>query len=426
MQLTRKLAMAVGTLLASSQPHAADWLYNASFMRYNEKDSQQQDRVTVFEPVISITRQKTADDFIQFELIHDALTGASPNGANASSVQQNFTKFSVRPGFTPLDPSFKDKRTAVNLNLMQPIDRFSRYQIGVNYSTETDYNSVGGNFSYLQDFNNKRTTMTFGGAYSYDAVNPHGGFHNPFTSIYATPAPTIQTTTSPSGGAGGGESDSLFPGKIKQTFQGLIGVTQVLNQLTLVNLNYSISQVHGYLTDPYKIITVVDVKGLPVDYLWENRPGSRLKQTIKGTYVTAIGKDSLHLDYRHYWDDWGIKANTYDVKYHLAIGSHLYLIPHLRYSRQTQADFFRISLPDGQPYPTYATADYRLAGMTTKTYGGMIGYRFNSKLTMTFNLDQINQTGNNHPSTAIGDQQVNDMFPDLKLWALTFGISGKW
>lgn len=425
MQLTKKLSIAVGTLLASSQPHAADWLYDAAFMSYSEKDSQQQDRVTVYEPVLSITRQNSADDYIQLELVYDSLTGASPNGANASSQVQNFGSYSVLPGFTPLDTSFDDQRTAVNLNWMQPIDSNSRYLAGLSYSTESDYNSAGASYSYLQDFNNKRTTITIGGAFTYDAVNPHGGFHDPLSSIYTVSAEPVQTTTSASGG-GSNSGSSFFAGKTKQTYEGLIGVTQVLNQLTLLNLNYSISQVEGYQTDPYKIISVIDNAGFPVDYLWENRPDSRLKQTVKASYVTAIGNDSLHLDYRYYWDDWGITADTYDVKYHLAAGEHLYLMPHYRYSQQNQADFFHISLSEGQDLPKNASADYRLSDMTTKTYGGMLGYRFNSKLTLTFNVDQITQTGNNHPSDAIGDQQVNDMFPKLTMWALTFGISGKW
>lgn len=424
MQLAKKLGVAVGTLLASTQPHAADWLYDLAMMSYSEKDSQQQDRVTVFEPVLSITKQKSADDFTQFEIVYDALTGASPNGANTSSQIQNFNSFSVLPGYTPLDTSFEDTRTAININWMRPIDRNSRYQAGLSYSTESDYNSAGASYSYLQDFDNKRTTLTLGGAYSYDAINPHGGFHDPFTSIFAVTAEPVQTTTATSGGGGGGEG--LFPGKIKQTFEGLIGMTHVLNRLTLLNLNYTISQVDGYQSDPYKIISVVDTNGLPVDYLWESRPDSRLKQTIKATYVTAIGKDSLHLDYRYYWDDWGITADTYDVKYHLAIGGKLFIQPHVRYSQQKQADFFLLSLSQGQNLPTNASADYRLADMITTTYGGMVGYHFNSKLTLTVNLDQITQTGDNHPAEAIGDQRLNDMFPELKMWVLTFGISGKW
>ncbi|MFV9615919.1 MAG: DUF3570 domain-containing protein [Gammaproteobacteria bacterium] len=427
MQLAEKLSLAACSLLSVTQSQASDWLYDASVLTYSEKDSQGQDRVSIIEPVLSITKHNAADDYVRFGIIYDSLTGATPNGANASSQQQFFNSFSVLPGFTPLDPNFNDERIAVNVNWMKPFDRLSRYEAGLSYSSETDYKSVAVSFSYLQDLNNKLTTLTLGGAYSYDAVNPHGGFHDPFTSIYAVPATTtVQAVTAASGGAAGGEEDSLFPGKIKQTFDGIIGLSHILNRFTLLNLNLGISYVSGYQTDPYKIISVIDSNGLPVDYVWEKRPDTRLKHTVKGSFITAIGRDSLHLEYRYYGDDWGITSNTYDMKYHLSIGDNLFLVPHYRLNQQSEADFFRISLDNAQANPAYASADYRLGDMTTTTVGGMVGYRFNAKFTLTINAEQITQTGDNHPAEAVGDQQLNDMFPELEFWAVTLGVRGKW
>lgn len=430
MQLKHKLRLAACTLLGSSPAHATDWFYDASVLNYSEKDNQGQDRVSVIEPVLLVTGQNAIDDYTQVQLVYDALTGATPNGANASSQQQDFSRFSVKPGFTPLDPAFSDNRLAVNLSWMRPFDRLSRYKAGINFSTETDYRSIGADFSYLEDLDNKRLTITLGGAYSYDAVNPNGGFHDPLTSIFALPAATTSTTqtvTSASGGAGGEEEESLFPGKIKQTFEGLLGLSYVLNRFTLLSLNYTLSYVNGYQTDPYKLISLVDANsGLPVDYLWEKRPDTRLRQSLKGSLVTAVGKDSLHLDYRYYQDDWGVRAHTGDIKYHLRLGDRFFLVPHYRLSRQSRADFFRISLTRGEALPTYASADYRLADMTTRTLGGMLGYRFSDKLTFTFNAEQIRQTGDSHPAEAIGDQRNHDMFPELTFWAITFGLRGQW
>jgi len=423
MQLTKKLGLAVGALLSTTQVQAEDWLYNISVLHYSEKDSQNQDRVTVVEPVVSLTKRKAADDYVQLEFIYDSLTGASPNGANASSKVQIFNGYQVLPGFTPLDTSFNDERIAINYNWMKPLSSFSRYHADLNYSSESDYDSVAGSLSYLVDVDDKSTTLTIGGGYSYDTVNPHGGFHDAFTSIFATSG--AQTTTSASGG-GGSSSGSLFSGKDKQTFSALAGVAHVLNRFTLLDAKYSISQVNGYQTDPYKLISVIDSDGFPVDYVWENRPDSRLKQTVSTGFVTAIGVDSLHLDYRYYWDDWGIKANTYDVKYHLAVNSKVYVEPHYRLSNQQAADFYHLSLQQGTATPKNASADYRLADMKTTTLGGMIGYRFNTKLALTFNIEQIRQTGDNSPAQAVGDQKLNNMFPTLKMWALTFGIQGMW
>ena len=415
MQLRRKLGLAVGSLLAGTHASASDWSYDASLMSYYEQDGQQQDRVSIIEPVVSLTKHNADDDFFSFEVIYDSLSGASPNGATSSSRLQAFNGYQVLPGYTPLDTRFKDTRTSMNVSWMTPYDRLSRYQAGVSYSAETDYSSMGVNYSYLKDINNKRTTLSMGAAFSYDAVNPHGGFHNSFSSIFL---PTTQTLTSASGGSGEG----LFPGKKKKTLDVLLGMTHILNPITLLNINYGLSQSNGYQTDPYKIISVLDAQGFAVDYVWEGRPDSRFKQTLKGSLITAIGQDALHLDYRHYWDDWGIGADTYDVSYHLKLGEHFYMVPHYRLSQQSRADFFVAGLDQSQPLPQYASADYRLGDMTTTTYGGMIAYRLSPSFTLTLNADRIQQ----RISSAGVELAQNNIFPDINMWAFTIGIRGEW
>jgi hypothetical protein len=426
MQLKDKLGLAVCTLLSVGQTQAADTFYDFSVLSYSEKDSQNQDRVSVFEPVLSVTTQKADDDFVKYDVVLDSLTGSSANGANASSQSQNFGSYTTPPGLTPLDSRFEDDRLALNISWMTPIDRLSRYQAGISLSAESDYRSAGANYSYFQDTNNKLTTLSIGGALSYDAVNPKSGFNDPYASIFAVSpdTTTVQTTTSASGG--GEEEFNLFPGKIKTTFEGMLGISHVLNKYTLLNLNYGITSVQGYQTDPYKIISVIDSSGLAVDYVWENRPESRLKQTLKGSLVTAIGDDSLHLDYRYYQDDWGIVAHTYDVKYNLELGNKLTITPHYRLSKQSKADFYRISLNEGEANPNYASADYRLADMDTKTTGAMIAYKMNPRFTWTLNMEKITQTGDSYPAEAIGDQKLNDMFPGLEFWAITVGVRGQW
>ncbi len=455
MQLTKQLALAAGTLLStvSGGVQAADWLVDSSVLAYGEKDSEGQDRVNILEPVLSITKQNAPDDYFNVKLVYDSLTGASPNGGFASSKTQTFTSpsggggYTVKPGYTPLDPTFKDARTAVSVNWMTPISRMKRYLAGINFSSESDYTSASGSYSLLQDFNHKQTTLTLGLAYSYDAVNPHGGFPTPLGSLKgesrysvralthtrasggSTSSGTSSSSTSSSSGEGlnyegEGLDLNLFKGKTKQTWDAIIGVSQVLNRYTLLNLNYGISSVSGYQTDPYKLVPIMDANGYPVDFVHENRPDSRLKQTLKVDGVTAIGKDSLHLSYRYYWDDWGVKANTYDVKYHLSLGQHWYLVPHYRYSQQTKANFYYLGLPNTHSPSTYryASSDTRLADMTTVTLGGMVGWKMTSDLSFTLNLEQMTQSGDSHPSSAVGDQKNHDMFPTITATMVTLGM----
>ena len=68
----------------------------------------------------------------------------------------------------------------------------------------------------------------------------------------------------------------------------LVGVTQVLGKRTIGQLNYAFSNSSGYLTDPYKLLSVVDpITGDPVAgpgglslYLFEGRPDARTKHSL--------------------------------------------------------------------------------------------------------------------------------------------------
>jgi hypothetical protein len=77
------------------------------------------------------------------------------------------------------------------------------------------------------------------------------------------------------------------------------GVTQVVNRYWLTQLNYSIGSTDGYQTDPYRIISAVDpVTGGPVEYRYESRPKSRLRQSVFWGNKIALGPTVLDLSAR--------------------------------------------------------------------------------------------------------------------------------
>ncbi len=457
MQLKNQLSLAVGALLsatahitsAASQPSESDWLIDASVLSYSEQDSQGQDRISVFKPVIQLTKQKSIDDYYRFRFVFDSLSGASPNGGFASSQPQTFSSasggtttspsangtYTTPAGKTPLDPNFKDTRIALGYSRMKPLARLVRAQYGIDFSTEADYSSLSVNYTLMQDTQSRQTTFSFGGAYSYDTVNPTNGFK---TELSWMPKPTSTQVAIAQDDEYEDDDDdeldlnfTLFSGEPKHTVDFLLGLTHVLNRYTLLQANYTISYSSGYLTDPYKIVPVIDPNtGLPTannppdtfPYIYEKRPSNRLKQAVKLTGITSIGKDSLHLSYRYYWDDWGIEAHTGDLKYHLALGNHIYIEPHYRYSIQSEADFYVLSLNDNEPFPTYASSDIRLAAMVTETYGAMLGVRISADTTFTLNLEQMTQRGDSHPDSAVGDQKLNDMFPTITATMVTLGV----
>ncbi len=401
--ISGKIAQAVGGLLVATASHGADWSLDAAFMQYHEKDSENQDRITISIPAFTLTRSEAPDDFISLNWVYDALSGASPNGAPKATQTQSFPGFTTPAGYTPLDPRFKDQRTAVSLTLMKPLNRMNRIQLGGSISSESDYLSLSGDGTYQRDFNNKLSTLSLGLALTWDTIKPKGGTPEGLSSNSA------QTTTSPSQGE--------FSGKHKTTLEAIVGWTQVLNRHTLLDFNYGLSYSQGYMTDPYKIIALVDSQDIPQSYIWEKRPGSRLKQTLTGRLVTAFGKNSWHLDYRYYQDSWGIQGQMLKTLYHYQMSEKLAWEPEVRYAVQTKADFYYHSLPQGKSLPEFASADFRLADMADTSYG----------LNAIYQVTPLWQVSGKVMKMVQKDANDQDgTFSQVNILTLSFGVHGQW
>ena len=360
--LRKLLTAATSTLLAGTaqQGMAAptnDYQLDTAFLYYAEKD-----RITVFEPVVKLRKEVGDDEFIGAKLVLDTMSGASPNGAIATDSPQTFsspsgeTTYTTPAGETPLDPTFRDLRVALSADWEKPLSNHLKGIFGANISTERDYSSIGISASFAQDLNQRNTTLTAGFSLGRDDVSPMGGMPVGLTPV----------------SVGEGEDDDDEGGASKDIQEFLLGVTQVLGSRTLLQVNYTMTNEQGYLTDPYKLLSVLDNTGelrATDPYLYEKRPDNRQRQALYVKAVHQFGEDVLHAAFRHYTDDWGVTSQTYDFHYRfeLAGGRH-YLQPHYRYYEQSKADFYYYNLEDGN-IPTYASADYRLADMSTTTFG---------------------------------------------------------
>lgn len=211
----------------------------------------------------------------------DVLTGATPDGAHAISAAngapQTFTtpsgnsSYTAEAGETPLDDTFRDTRAAVGADWTLPINRLSRVKLGLNASAEYDYLSLGVSGSYIRNLNNKNTTLTASLAFNNDVYTPEGGIPDPLKPMREQ----------------GETLNRIGSDDTKTITDFLIGITQVVSRNTLIELNYSYGVSDGYLTDPFKIVSVVDTNGTLADsgifspgtgnlpYIYENRPDSR-------------------------------------------------------------------------------------------------------------------------------------------------------
>lgn len=425
----RHLLSVAGASLLSADPALAEgagWDTDTSLFYYSEDD-----RVTVFEPITTARKEIGDDEFISAQLVYDSLSGATPNGALPAATAQTFTTpscqdtYTIGAGELPMR-GFSDNRVAANLGWDRPMTRTLRGQLGIRGSLESDYMSLGLSGSLLMDFNQKNTTLALGFGADGDSVQPGGG------------KPVGMTSIASCGGGGGGGEDTEGGlealGEIignysvdKKVSSLMLGVTQVLNRRSLLQVNLSQTRFQGYLNDPYKLVTVFDnnatnpTYGDPLDYRFESRPRSRTANSVYAQLVYGFDEDVIHVSWRHFSDDWGVESDTYELAYRLQLGPNVYLRPFYRHYQQDAADFYRHSIPNNA-LPAYASADQRLGAFTGITGGLRLGLQFGDRNEVYLRLATMTQTGDSHPDNAVGSQTAQDLFPDLKARFVQLGL----
>lgn len=426
-----KVRLAACSLLqvtaSSAQAADSEWDIDTALLYYSESDG----RVQAVEPAIHAGRNLGEDDRIDLRLVVDALTGATPNGAHATSIVQTFTTpsgsgtYSTPPGETPLDDTFHDTRVALGADWTISLDRLSKVILGANVSGEFDYFSAGISSTYLRDFNNRNTTLTAGIAFNNDVISPVGSVPIEFSPMAVPGAPINRN--------GSDETKTLT--------DIIIGVTQIVNRKTIIQLNYSFGLTDGYQNDPYKIVTVLDpVTGLPADtsffdtattgnrpYVYEKRPDSRQRNALFFETAHHLTEDVVNFSYRYFWDDWGITSHTLDLRYRYQLSSS-YLQPHIRYYSQDAADFYTHNLmlgtdvdaTTGAVSKQYASNDYRLAKSVTSTLGLKYGIPFGKNSEIAVRGEVIKQAISND-GVPTGEET-----PDLDALVLQINYSLTW
>ena len=242
-----------------------------------------------------------------------------------------------------------DKRYAGNI---EGILSFGPHHITpqFSYSSESDYTSYGAALNYSLDLNGKNTSLNLGWAHDWDTI-----LWNAATFI--------------------GQNYS------KNTDNFLVGINQLLSPKTVLTVNFTYRNSHGYQDDPYRgaLFDGYPQGDLNTPILFgEHRPDFRhcyIGYLSLMQYITPLHA-GVEGSYRIYNDSFGVTANTFDLRWHQKIGSRVMISPLFRYYRQSAADFYATQFPgdpsnpgDPTPRPTYYSADYRLSQMETFTFG---------------------------------------------------------
>jgi hypothetical protein len=425
LKISTALAAATCTLLGSGAPEPVQaqedlgWGFDTALLYYGEDNSRVQD----LSLSVLGTRTFVDDRILTLGLTADALTGASPNGALPQSYVQTFTQpsgkktFDVAANKLPIDGTFRDTRLALNASWQQPLGRFYQVNVGASASKEYDYLHLGLNAKISRDFNDRNTTLSGGFAIASDEIDPEGGIPTGFTRMLNV-----------------GDLSNRRGSESKDLLDVVFGVTQVINRNLVAQVNYSYSNSSGYLSDPFKIVSVVDgVSGDGIDnlpppldgpshvFLYEQRPDDRVKHSLYTQAKYFMSGKVLDFSYRYMTDDWEIDSHTVDVRYRWPIGANAYLEPHFRYYMQTAADFYSLSLTDGEPLPEFVSADFRLGEFDAITLGAKYGWTTSNGNDMNVRLEFYQQSSSISASQLIGSQLDQDNAPDLNAIIFQFG-----
>lgn len=369
-------AAVLSLLGVTTQAQAADAEYvdlNSQFSHYEEGANRMKVDIYQAAALLPLT------DRFSFKVngVKDIVTGASPV---TNIPTANGKAYQVMSG-----ASIKDVRESVDGTATYKHD-YGSLSLGGGVSTENDYNSNFFNIDSRIDFNQKTTTLETGYGFSSDTVwaidhcPPHCLPNMPKTDTYRRPNV-------------GGD---------KNTHQGILGVTQILDKDSLVQANLTYTYNGGYLSDPYKVVYTPwvttpypgysDFGG----YSHDTRPSSRNQIAILTRYVhhfSVLNSAAVHLDYRYYVDTWGVNAHTFEATWIQPVWQDWKISPTVRYYTQGSADFY-------QPYFTapradgYYSSDYRLAQFGAIGGGVQISKEFFEKLDLGFGIDFYERKNN--------------------------------
>jgi hypothetical protein len=314
----------------------------------------------------------------------DAIAGATPTGqpAPAGSSQVVTTEMHERRKEWTGDLS----RQFGNVNL----------DAGFADSRESDYVSAGWSVKSTVDFNQKNTTLLLGLAGTSDRVEAF------FEPVYLP----------------------------KHTGEGNIGLTQLIDPLTYITIDFTSGQASGYLSEQRKLVTKT-VQFFPGVFLLEsfgeNRPDRRYKNSVflLGDHAFPAIGGSVEGSYRFYHDSFGVNGNTFELAWYQHLGEAFVLRPSFRYYSQTASWFYYYNLDETSiipvPVPTGRgpnySSDYRLSALDDWAVGLKAIWKITDNLQVDLAYERMEMRGRD-------DVTPQSAYPRSKI--TTAGLKYSW
>lgn len=177
------------------------------------------------------------------------------------------------------------------------------------YSFENDYNSETIAFSVSAPFAKKNTTLNLGFVKSWDQNYPQIRSWTADKSVYSLTA----------------------------------SLSQILSTKFIGQAEVFYSNMSGYLSDPYQVVTVYDTINNELLFFEPKYPDERHRYALGLRGIYQVGEESsLQLAYRIYDDSWNITSHTISGLYQISfLDEDILFSTGYRYYTQTPANFVK-------------------------------------------------------------------------------------
>jgi len=369
MQLKTKLSLVTCTLLAASTVMAEDYV-SIQYVQYDENE----DRASISSPSIEISKDFGVDYNLKLGFTADSVSGASPtwydttSGASAYSRGTGIHKDDV----VYRNINYEDDRKAFSALFTTRFESRNELKVGVNYSTENDYEARELSAEYLYYLGtSKNKSLSFGLSYQANEID-----------VVCIDNEACDTSS----GASGQTMDL-------NVMSAEIGFTQILNQDSLAKVSFFYINEDGYLSNPYmNVVRSYDPNSSLVDVVAENKPDKRVAYGATLQYTVALtDKLSSNSSYRFYDDDWDITSHTLSTELYYELGESWILGGGLRFYTQDEAKFYSAGYFGDEEY---ASSDKRMRPFDAMNYKISAEYKVSSALSINAGFNYYDQEDN--------------------------------
>lgn len=333
-----KLLLATAALISAPVCHAEDPPERGSLaIKYLDYFDRQPgtDRIRVKATAIGLVAPISPEWSMTATTTTDGISGASPAFHNSAITKMNDRRNAGDAAFTRY---FGD----------------SSVTFGANYSKESDYISKGLSLQSSFSSEDRNTTWTAGIGVSNDSIN---------------------------------SNNKVAINQSKHVTDLLVGVTQVLTPLDIIQFNLGVSRATGYLSDPYKVF---DKRPNKQSHTFTTRWNHHLDQLDAST----------RFSYRYYGDDWSIRSHTFGLEYAQSLRDGWSVTPMLRIYSQSAAKFYVDAGPIDFPFPPnppdgaqYYSEDQRVSAYGARTYGIKVSKSLGDDWVIDFKYEKYEQRG---------------------------------